>query len=86
MTSRPCGPSTRPTCKTAGWSSCWCRSVPSSDAHLADLDDAERTAALTALVKPYGMTSKDVLGPRRPRKTTRRGLSRADLDAARKAR
>lgn len=59
---------------------------PEFYAHLADLDDAERTAALTALVKPYGMTSKDVSGRDGHRKTTRRGLSRADLDAARKAR
>ena len=49
---------------------------PEFYAHLADLDDAERTAALTALVKPYGMTSKDVSGRDGHRKTTRRGLSR----------
>lgn len=59
---------------------------PEFYAHLADLDDAERTAALTALVKPYGMNSKDVSGRDGHRKTTRRGLSREDLDAARKAR
>jgi S-DNA-T family DNA segregation ATPase FtsK/SpoIIIE len=59
---------------------------PEFYAHLAELDDGERTAALTALAKPYGLLAKDVSGRDGHRKTTRRGFARADLDEARKRR
>jgi S-DNA-T family DNA segregation ATPase FtsK/SpoIIIE len=59
---------------------------PEFYAHLAELDDGERTAALTALAKPYGLNAKDVSGRDGHRKTTRRGFARADLDEARKRR
>ena len=51
--------------------------------HWADLADEEKTEALTAAVKPYGLASKGVSRRSGRRQVNRRGLNRGDLDTAR---
>ncbi|GAB3226520.1 FtsK/SpoIIIE domain-containing protein [Glycomyces halotolerans] len=52
----------------------------------AGLADEDKTEALTAAVKPYGLASKGVFRRIDGRAVNRRGLARADLDTARQAR
>lgn len=54
--------------------------------HWADLADEEKTEALTAAVKPYGLASKGVSRRSGAKQINRRGLNRGDLDAAREGR
>ncbi len=51
-----------------------------------ELPDEDKTETLTAAVKPYGLASKGVSRRSGNRQIGRRGLAKADLDAAREGR
>ncbi|MCD0442484.1 cell division protein FtsK [Glycomyces sp. A-F 0318] len=59
---------------------------PDAYGQWATLADEDKTEALTAAVKPYGIASKGVSRRSGNRQVGRRGLNRGDLDAAREGR
>jgi S-DNA-T family DNA segregation ATPase FtsK/SpoIIIE len=59
---------------------------PTAYGQWADLADAAKTEALTAAVKPYGLTTKGVGRRVDGKVVNQRGLAKADLDAAREGR
>ncbi|MEU5154625.1 cell division protein FtsK [Glycomyces sp. NPDC021274] len=59
---------------------------PGAYGQWTDLADAAKTEALTAAVKPYGLSTKGVSRRLDGELTNRRGLAKADLDTAREGR
>jgi S-DNA-T family DNA segregation ATPase FtsK/SpoIIIE len=59
---------------------------PDAYGQWAELEDTAKTEALTAAVKPYGLTTKGVGRRVDGELINRRGLNRGDLDKAREGR